>query len=207
MGHKAPALKGRPAQRRRPKAFPGGTCSGGVSPRNREQEAPRVPWPSQASGPTGPSLTSPGSACGGSPPHPALGPVKTARVSRFCMGKKRNVPTATKRPGWTARIAGSCPGALATSRGAGGGLGVCARAGVSGHRGSQRGRPLQARAGVSGYRGCARAGVSGHRGSQRGRPLQARAGVSVSGGALARAPPVRRPHLTPVAYKRCHLDS
>lgn len=196
MGHKAPALKGRPAQRRRPKAFPGGTCSGGVSPRNREQEAPRVPWPSQASGPTGPSLTSPGSACGGSPPHPALGPVKTARVSRFCMGKKRNVPTATKRPGWTARIAGSCPGALATSRGAGGGLGVCARAGVSvlarapRITGGALARACRVTGGPSGVAHCRLARAP-----------------RISGGALARAPPVRRPHLTPVAYKRCHLDS
>jgi hypothetical protein len=98
------------------------------------------------------------------------------------MGNLKNVPTATRRLGWTARIAGSAPGARATVRGvppggrrtarAGASVGVLARACrlIGGHSGVHplglaRACRLQrgARAGASDLDG---AGPAGHRASQ-----------------------------------------
>ena len=115
-----------------------------------------------------PSLTSPGRCPGGAPPQPALGTTKIFSGTRICMGKLKNVPTATKRSGWTARTAGSGPGrprdrprgpraaAERVARACRATDGVRARAGESCHRGSQ---------GVTG--GCTRWGSRGRLGSRR----------------------------------------
>jgi len=158
MGHKAPQRRGARATPAAERPFLAALAPGGLIPGTTWQESPRVPRPSQASEPTGPSLTSPRGCLGGSPPQPALGPGKIILGTRFCMGILKNVPTATKRLGWTARTAGSSPGARA-------GVGGLARA-TRIQWACSRGRLVFsgcARAGASdfsGCSGCARAGAS-----------------------------------------------
>lgn len=191
MGHKAPQRRGARATPAAERPFLAALAPGGLIPGTTWQESRRVPRPSQASEPTGPSLTSPRRCLGGAPPQPALGPGKIILGTRFCMGILKNVPTATKRLGWTARTAGSSPGVSKRwvgspyepwTRDPGSALAAGALARASLITGAQwvrsRGRLVFsgcARAGASDYRGssgCARAGDSEYRRSSPAPPRE-----------------------------------